>query len=509
MTTKVVNAFKNIGLVSIVFFAIISCEKEIESIGVNLVDNNTFSSSKYTSEVTTANVNIESVPANGVQQYLLGVYSDNEFGKLEASVVTQLSIPAIGDNYTYGTNALIDSVLINIPYQYTKEDDESDGRPKFSIDSVIGNQEEEFLISIYELKTFLNTLDPNDPSKNAIYYSDKEFQKGDTPFYSGNFKVNPNDTVAYIKRYNADAITVFDTDTIKELDVSPTIKIPLNESMIQQLFVDNASGTEFSSFDNFNHYFRGLYIEATQLNSPEAHLLSLSMANAKMTIYYSKDEDEEAEEDLNGNGVNGETGVRTKHEYNFLFSSLKSNVLNRDYTTSMQSGSDRLYVQGAAGSLATIEILQSEDLTQLRNNNWLINEANLTFYVDQNASSNIVPEQLFIYNYDENLQIKDMISEGITAIGGSLQRDENGNPYLYKFKITDYISDVLSLENSAELVKLGLKVFNTTTDAPSTYTDTKIENYSWTPKGVVLYDHNTNHDDKKVKLEIYYTKINN
>ena len=135
------------------------------------------------------------------------------------------------------------------------------------------------------------------------------------------------------------------------------------------------------ALEAFNHYFRGLYIEATQLNSPEAHLLSLSMANAKMTIYYSKDEDEEAEEDLNGNGVNGETGVRTKHEYNFLFSSLKSNVLNRDYTTSMQSGSDRLYVQGAAGSLATIELLQSEDLTQLRNNNWLINEANLTFYL--------------------------------------------------------------------------------------------------------------------------------
>ena len=42
MTTKVVKVLKHIGLLSVVFFSIIACEKEIESIGVNLVDNNKF-----------------------------------------------------------------------------------------------------------------------------------------------------------------------------------------------------------------------------------------------------------------------------------------------------------------------------------------------------------------------------------------------------------------------------------------------------------------------------------
>jgi len=508
MAIKVVNALKYLGLFSIVFFTIISCEKEIESIGVNLVNNNNFSTNKDTSEVLTSNENITNVPANGVAQYLLGVYSDNEFGTLKASIVSQLSLPVTGESYNYGTNYAIDSVLVSIPYQATKEANLSNGKPKFSIDSVFGNADVEFQLGIYELKTFLNTLDPTDPSKPAIYYSDKEFLKGDAPFYMGNFKVNPNDTVSYIKRYMPNGITAYDIDTIKQADLSPSIRIPLNESVIQQLFVDNASGSEFQSLDNFQHYFRGFYIEAEELTSNKSHLISLDMTNAKMIIYYSKDEDEGATVDLNGNNVNGELGVRTKHSYEFAFGAIKSNVLKRDYTVSHQSGEDKLYVQGAAGSIATIELFNNENLEELQQNNWLINDANLIFYVDQDAASSIAPEQLFIYNYDENLQIADVMTEGISAVGGFLERDDNGKPYRYVFKITDYMSKLLKTDEPLDLVKIGLKVYNSS-DTPTASADVKIREYSWTPKGVVLFGHDPSFGDKRIKLEISYSKINN
>lgn len=509
MAIKVVNALKYLGLFSIVIFTIISCEKEIESIGVNLVDNNNFSTDKDTSEVIASNENILKVPASGVAQYLLGVYSDNEFGTLKASIVSQLGLPLTGDAYTYGTNYGIDSVLMVIPYQSTREEDESDGKPKFSIDSIIGDTDVEFKLGVYELKTYLNTLDPIDPSKPAIYYSDKEFQKGDTPFYLGNFKVNPSDTVSYIKRYMPNAVTFYDIDTIKQVDLSPSIKIPLNESAIQQLFVDNAAGAEFESLDNFQHFFRGFYIEAEALASNKSHLISLDMTNAKMIIYYSKDEDEGVDVDLNGNNVKGELGVRTKHNHEFVFGPIKSNVFKRDYTVSHQSGEDRLYVQGAAGSIATINLFNDEAyLAELQQNNWLINDANLIFYVDQNASSNIAPEQLFLYNYEENIQLVDVMNEGLGAIGGLLERDVDGKPYRYVFKITDYMSRLLISEEPLDLVKLGLKVYNPS-DAPANILDLKIREYSWTPKGVVLYGHNPSFGDKKVKLEISYSKINN
>jgi len=508
MAIKVVNALKYLGLFSIVFFTIISCEKEIESIGVNLVDSDNFTTDKKITEVITANKNIDKVPSNGIAQYLLGVYSDNEFGTLKASIVSQLNLPVTAEAYNYGTNYGIDSVLMFIPYQSTKSADKySDGKPKFSIDSVFGNPDVEFQLGIYELKTYLNTLDPNDPSKPAIYYSDKEFQKGDTPFYLGNFKVNPNDTVAYVKRYMPNGVTSYTKDTIKQTDKSPTIKIPLNENLVKQIFVNNAAGAEFQSLDNFQRYFRGFYIEATALTSNKSHLISLAMANAKMVIYYSKDEDEGATVDLNGNKINGELGVRTKHSYEFAFGSIKSNMLKRDLAPH-QSGEDRLYIQGAAGSIATIKLFNNENLVDLQDNNWLINDANLIFYVDQNAASNIAPEQLFIYNYSDNLQFTDVMTEGIDAAGGKLERDVDGKPYRYVFKITDYISRLLKTDEPLELVEIGLKVYNPS-DTPSAIDDIKVRDYSWTPKGVVLFGDDPSFGDKSVKLEISYTQLNN
>lgn len=509
MAIKVVNALKYLGLFSIVFFTVTSCEKEIESIGVNLVNNNNFTTNKDTSEVTTANKNIVNVPSNGLAQYLLGVYSDNEFGTLKASIVSQLNIPVTGDAYNYGTNYGIDSVLMFIPYQATKLAEKyADGKPKFSIDSVFGNPEVEFQLGIYELKTFLNTLDPIDPSKPAVYYSDKEFQKGDEAFYSGNFKVNPDDTVAYIKRYMPNG-TSYAIDTVKATDKSPSIKIPLNENLIKGFFVDNAAGAEFQTLDAFQRYFRGFYIEATTLTSNKAHLVSLAMSNAKMVIYYSKDENEGAAVDLNGNKINGEQGVRTKHSFEFAFGSIKSNVLIRDLAPH-QSGEDRLYVQGAAGSMATIELFKNENIVDLQKNNWLINDASLIFYVDQNAASNIAPEQLFIFNYDDKEQLTDMMTEGLAAVGGLLERDAAGKPYRYVFKITDYISKLLSANAPTDLEKktIGLKVFNPS-DVPANILDTKIKDFSWTPKGVVLFGQDLSFGDKRVKLEISYTKLNN
>ena len=508
MTTKVVTILKYVGVFSMVFFALISCEKEIENIGVGIVDNGKFSIGDFVAEVGTTSENVENVPANGLPQYLLGVYSDNEFGTIKGSVVSQIILPITGDGYTYGENAAIDSVIISIPYQVTQLDDDTDGKPLFEIDSIIGDTDQGFMLNVYELETFLNTYDPTDPSKQMIYYSDKVFEKSSTPFYSENFKVNPNDTVGYIKRYMPDGITVFDTDTIKETSVNPTMKLPLDEAMIQEIFIDNASGTGFASSDDFLRYFRGFYIEAVENTTNESHLISLSMSTAKMTIYYSNDVDEGTDIDLDGDGVTGEENVRVKQSYIFSFGSNKSNVLVRDKSNIQESGPERLYVQGAAGSMATIDLFEGQDLPELRENEYLITGATLTFFVDQDASSDIVPEQLFIYNYQDNEQILDMLTEGVSTVGGYLEYDDDGNPYKYVFSITDYVSEVLVSEDYDELVTLGIKVFSTS-DTPSSTVDTVISDYSWSPKGVVLYNQNEEFGDKRVKLNIFYSKKNN
>jgi len=509
MTTKVVTILKYVGLFAFVFFTIISCEKEIEGIGVGIIDNGKFITGSFKSEVNTSNENIDKVPANRINQYFLGVYADNEFGSLKGSVVSQILLPAVGANYDYGTNAAIDSVIVFIPYQSTKQEDATDGKPVFEIDSVMGNSEVQFKLGIYELETFLNTLDPEDPSKDMVYYSDKVFEKSSTPFYSENFKINENDTVAYIKRYMPDGITVYDTDTIKTTTASPSIKLPLNEAMIQQIFIDNASGPEFESIDAFTRYFRGFYIEATELATNKSHLISLNMVTPRMSIYYSNDQDEATDVDLNGNGVTGEQGVRIKKTYDFVFGTNKSNFLERDYTISKESGLDRLYVQGAAGSIATLDLfsnLTEEELDEIRSKERLITDASLTFYIDQDASSDIIPEQLFIYNFEENLQIIDVVSNGISGIDGSLKRDDDGNPYKYVFNISGHFSRLLDATDPKDLVTLGIKVYNPT-DAPQALTDTTIKDFSWIAQGVVLFDQSESAGEKKVQLDIKYSEI--
>lgn len=512
MATKVVRKFKYLLVILLVGIGVISCEKEIENVGVSLVDNNAFSSTSKSYDVITENVAVEKVQTNGQGQYLLGVYNDEEFGELKASIASQLTLPVNATNYaeSFDTNASIDSVLVSIPYQATKIEDADDGKPQFTIDSVYGNPNNAFKLEVYELKTFLNTLDPNDPSKNAVYYSDKVFQKGDLPLFSGDFKINPNDTTIYIKRYLNDGVTVYDIDTLKQDNLKPSINIPLNEDTIKQLFIDNASNVGFSSNNEFIHYFRGLYLESTSLTE-SSHIVSLSMANAKMSIYYSKTQDEEEDEDLNGNDIDGEEGVRTSHVYAFSFSSLKTNVYERNYNVSKQSGIDKLYVQGAAGEITTIDFFTNEEIEELQNNNWLITEANLTFYIDENASlasSNIIPNQLFIYNYTEKNQITDMITEGISTVGGILEYDEDGNPYRYVFKITDYISELAQQNELVELHTLAIKVYNPT-DTPTSPTNSVIQDFSWSPEGVVLCGSTENAGDKRVKLNINYTKLNN
>jgi hypothetical protein len=505
MITKVVNFLKYFGVFSLVCIGLLSCEKDIESVGVNLVNNNTFETDAEVYEVVTNTVNIERVQGNGLSQYLLGVYADTEFGAMKASLVSQLLPPAIDTNYTYGTNVVLDSVILDIPYQTTLDSVDTNGFSNFSLDSIIGKKDVAFNIKIYELQTFLNTLDPNDPSKNAIYYTDKEFQKGSELFHDGSFKVNENDTVAYIDRYLEDGITKFDRDTIKNDDLTPSIKLPLDKDLIKQYFVDNAESGDFATFDDFRSYFRGFYIEANPINGNyNSHLISLAFSNAKMIVYYSINEDEAEGIDLNDNDVTGEQGVRTSYAYNFLLSGVRSNVIERDYSVSKASGLNNLYVQGTNGSEATIELFTEASLADLQSKNRLINNAEIEFYVNQESlnNSDIVPSQLFIYNYDDSIQILDALTEGISAIGGSLEYDENEKPYKYVFNITDYVSELFSMNEDVELVKLGLKVYNPT-DALSA----EISDISWIPKGVVLHGDDISAGDKRVTLKISYTEL--
>ncbi|MFD1314811.1 DUF4270 domain-containing protein [Namhaeicola litoreus] len=523
-------------VVSLFLLGVYSCEKDIENVGVDLVNNGRFQVGDTVFEVVAYTINVDSSRVDnnevlGQPGYLIGVNNNQNFGYLKSNLVTQFRLPSLGVNF--GDNAIIDMVVLDIPYystrdtiQYAKdpltgeEIKDSDGNPivapSFSLDSIYGNKDLPYQIRISELGTFLNVLDPENPTQPKKYYSNRDYTVLDELFY-GEFKPNRNDTVLYVERryLDGDPSTVNDIDTIKTETANPSIKFELNKDFFKTRFVDQDDSPFFDNFENFVRYFKGIYIESI---GPDGSLMNLPITNGGMTIYYTFEEikDESTGEDLNYNGVTGETDVlvKTKSSMKFDIGGARSGVYQRDYSSSPAGmamstpnkveGESTLYVQGAAGSEAIIQLFTEESLEDLRSQGLLINEANLTFYVDDIKQSGKLPSRLFLYNYTENSVLRDLRLDGFDVFDGSLSYDSDGNPEKYKFRITRFVSRILS-ESGYSDAKLALKTYHRTDD-PFTNLDTLVADYSWIPKGVTLNGNLPQLSDKRLKLEIFYSK---
>ena len=261
---------------------------------------------------------------------------------------------------------------------------------------------------------------------------------------------------------------------------------------------DNSNNTpNFESQEAIEQYFKGLYIQAT---GSEGSLLpfkiNVSDFNLKPSIEvrYTKTV-------LKG----GTTVVDTIEKSNsFLLSNFSASVYKMNEKSYPNNGN--IILQGTAGNMAQVKLLAANELTSLKNKNWLVNDASLTFYVNQNITGTdtiVTPYKLFLYK-DGNLKskIKDIVSEGPDSFGGNLVINNN-KPDYYTFKITDYISDLLSGESNYNPI-LGLKVLNSS-DVPTTATDTLVTNYSWNPKVVTLLNHSNTNGARKARLKISYS----
>ena len=313
---------------------------------------------------------------------------------------------------------------------------------------------------------------------------------------------------------DGDPSTVDDIDTIKTESASPSLKFRLDKQFFKERFVDHDNPSDFANNDNFTQYFNGLYFEANGMDGP---LMNLSLAFSFMTIYYSNDEitDEPDGFDLNYNGITGEQDVvvKTKQAMVFQLGGVGTASYQRDYGGTLlqnlllnpdkDNGESNLYVQGASGSEAVIELFSEEALEEMRSKNWLVNEANLVFYLD--GEQDEIPYQMFLYKKDFNSLINDYYNRnfGPDFFGGDLEYDNDGNPDRYKFRITKYISEVFG--NEEPLSKLALKNF-VSTDSPDFLSlDTIVNDWNYIPKGVVLHGNRPKSNEKRIVLEIYYS----
>jgi hypothetical protein len=112
-----------------------SCDNDFNSIGGRLIGQ--FDSIPlYEAGVIGYSNKIGPVQTNGLPANLLGVYNEPVYGQQVASVLTQLSLTS--NNPQFGTEAVVDSVVLTLPYFSTALEAGEDGNPIYQLDSLFG-----------------------------------------------------------------------------------------------------------------------------------------------------------------------------------------------------------------------------------------------------------------------------------------------------------------------------------------------------------------------------------
>jgi hypothetical protein len=257
------------------------------------------------------------------------------------------------------------------------------------------------------------------------------------------------------------------------------------------------------------------------------------------------------------------------------------NLLNNEnsfpgfVTPNPTNGDRNLFLKGGDGSMAIIDLFDktdnisydktdghlinspngvSDELDNLRNpaggkQKWLINDANLTFFINKNAMTNAIePNRIFLYDLTNKRPIIDFFTDFTTSFisskyskliyGGILSTEtgkivnakSNERGTFYKVNITNHIRNLIKyggvgVTKDSTNVRLGLVVTENINVASNFYLKNPFSSGTGSnlfqskyipamsianPLGTVLYGSNIpagdSDYDKRIKLQIYYTK---
>lgn len=174
------SIFKQILLVlSIVLF--VSCDKDYNQIGGDLIANNHFDFSKDDlSTVASTWDKTGSIASNNMDVNSLGVLDNAVFGQTTANFVTQAQLESVAPVIDTDLKQAIESVTLYIPYYLnaTVTTNTTTGRPIYTLDSIYGNKNSKIKLSIYENKYLLGNKNTEpgaltDPNYPQLYYTNQ------------------------------------------------------------------------------------------------------------------------------------------------------------------------------------------------------------------------------------------------------------------------------------------------------------------------------------------------
>lgn len=533
------NSFFKLFLLLVSILLFVSCDKDYNEIGDALIGENHFDLSKENYNVVAYNQKITPIQSDNLPINALGIYDNPAFGKTTANFATQVTLASLNPTINPALNPVIDSVYIDVPYFVdSKTTPITTGGNTYELDSIYGAKNAKIKLSIYESTRNMQ----KQTGVEQIFYTNQN-----TEFDGYKIGSRLNDLVTSENEQN-DAfffnsaqriLTTKDaTDKKTYTYLPPGMRLKLNNTFFKEKIL-NAPAGSLATDDVFKDYFRGLYFKVEQSGTDPGSLAMINFAKGTITIKYKEDK-----------SVTDATRVEKTIILNltgYTASLLEQSNTNTEYdkaTTkpNMDLEADKLYLKGGEGSLAVLELFGpdndnngvADELEAIRNNGWLINEANLVFNIDGSAMANSYePDRIYLYDFTNNLPILDYFLDGSAAVkpkmsklvfNGNINRDPASvekpkRGLTYKIRITNHIRNLVKNKDSKN-VKLGVVVTEDIAISNFNLLRTPIVtpafSFSAAPKasvmnplGTILYGgKSTVPLDKRLKLEIYYTKPN-
>lgn len=572
------SIFRSILVVASTLFLFASCDKDFNEIDSDVIGEDHFDFLPDSlSTVVAYNQKTGVVQSNNKAINSLGIYHNPVFGKTKANFVTDLQLSTVNPIFDDEKFVSLDSVVLSIPYSSRKTATATDGKVTYELDSIYGSGP--ISLKIFESGYVLNDLDPGTPGQefqNAQKYYTNENSKFDAAkkvllYENSAFLPSDKEIITY-KRDKG--LVINQEDKVPEnieARLTPRIRVKLNKDFFMSKII-NAPEGKLVNNSVFKEYFRGLYFQVQDANT--GTLMQLKFTDGDVTLHYTE---YATLEDADNNPDTPKTPVKfpaDDTEYpNVEKKSAKTLVLkmagntvnlfendyNTDYLNAISSsntvaGDKRLYVKGGEGSMVVVKLFGSEDnikadgsvgsngvsdeLDRIRLNGWLINEANLTFYVENTdqgmnpigAIKAEEPQRLFLFNLDNNKPLIDFnLDTSVTQSfpkfnkyvhDGLIQREKiaGGRGLKYRVRITNHIRNLV--RNDSTNVRLGLVVTESIENIVNAKLDTQIGEGAnkidripqasvMNPFGTILWGNTADvPQEKKLKLEIYYTKPN-
>ncbi len=517
-------------LVTLSLIVIISCDKDYNEIGANLIGSDNFDFEKYDGATVTSYNQFDAVvQSNNLPINMLGVYNDADFGTTTSSFVTQLELASA--NPTINLIDDIQRVELTIPYFSTLASTDSEGNSTYTLDSIYKEDNEKISLKIYESKKYIETYDEFLSSKK--YYSNEVsvfestigttlLNDAESTSENTEFKFSPSQQTE---------ITVSETGTETTTKVAPRMKLQLNKAFFKEkLFGASASG-KLATNAIFKDYFRGIYFKVDAV-SGNAAMAALNFKNGKITIHYTE------KADATSTTITHKTMVlnMTGNTVNFYQNNYNNANVTLPTNQTPALATNNLFLKGGAGFHSYIDLFgiadpetaiipkNNAEIIQLKAKKWIINEANLIFTSASTSSFENSPNRIYLYDTKNKRPIIDYYIDTYANSSkpkynkltySGIKYKENGLTK-YKIRITNYIKNIINKDSTN--VRLGLVV----TEDINTVTNLFIKNSGtdkyynriptssvMNPLGTILWGSDSSvEDSKRVKLEIYYTKPN-